>query len=93
MQLVARDAQGLGLACRFREQLFDMAELVFTQELLVAVGDKTALALHGADKPELLQVGVGALGGDDADAQLLGQLASARMLGSLAPAASVPDRI
>ena len=50
-----------------------MAELVFAQELLVALGDKTALALHGADKPELLQVGVGALGGDDADAQLFGQ--------------------
>ena len=51
-----------------------MAELVFTQELLVAFGDKTALALHGADKPELLQVGVGALGGDHADAQILGKI-------------------
>ena len=73
MQFVARDAQGFGLACRFRKQLFDMAELVFAQKLLVALGDKTALALHGADKPELLQVGVGALGGDDADAQILGE--------------------
>jgi hypothetical protein len=31
-----------------------MAELVFAQEFLVALGDKAALALHGADKPELL---------------------------------------
>lgn len=54
VQLVARDAQGFGLARRFRKQLFDMAELVFAQELLVALGDKTALALHGADKAELL---------------------------------------
>ena len=76
MQLVARDAQDFGLACRFRKQLFDMAELVFAQEFLVALGDKAALALHGADKPKLLQVGIGA-----------------RMLGSFAPAASVPERI
>lgn len=70
VQFVARDAQGFGLACRFRKQLFDMAELVFAQELLVALGDKAAFALHGADKPELLQVGVGALGGDDAHAKI-----------------------
>ena len=83
MQFVARDAQGFGLACRFRKQLFDMAELVFAQKLLVALGDKTALALHGADNPELLQVSIGALGSD----------ASAQRLGRLAPAASVPDKI
>lgn len=47
-----------------------MAELVFAQEFLVALGDKAALALHGADKAELLQVGVGALGGDDAHAKI-----------------------
>lgn len=90
MQLVARDAQGFGLACRFRKQLFDMAELVFTQEFLVALGDKTALALHGADKPELLQVGVGALVVMTLTPR---SLASARMLGSLAPAVSAPERI
>ena len=67
-----------------------MAELVFAQEFLVALGDKAALALHGADKPELLQVGVGALGGDALTPR---SLASARMLGSLAPVASVPERI
>ena len=70
VQLVARNAQGFGLARRFRKQFFDMAELVFAQELLVALGDKTALALHGTDKAKLLQVGVGALGGDDAHAQV-----------------------
>lgn len=67
-----------------------MAELVFTQELLVALGDKTALALHGADKPELLQVGVGGLVVMTLTPR---SLASARMLGSFAPAASVPERI
>ena len=90
MQFVARDTQGFGLACRFRKQLFDMAELVFAQELLVVLGDKTAFALHGADKPELLQVGVGALVVMTLTPR---SLASARMLGSLAPAASVPERI
>lgn len=90
MQLVARDTQGFGLACRFRKQVFDMAELVFVQKLLVALGDKGALALRGADKPELLQVGVGALVVMTLTPR---SLASARMLGSLAPAASVPDKI
>ena len=82
MQLVARNAQGFGLARRFRKQFFDMAELVFAQELLVALGDKTALALHGADKPELLQVGVGALGGDDAHAKIARERADAGEFGS-----------
>ena len=82
MQLVARDAQGFGLVRCFRKQLFDMAELVFAQELLVALGDKTALALHGADKPELLQVGVGALGGDDAHTQVARECADAGEFGS-----------
>lgn len=90
MQFVARDTQGFGLAYRFRKQIFDMAELVFAQELLVALGDKTALALHGADKPELLQVGVGRLVVMTLTPR---SLASTRMLGSLAPAASVPERI
>lgn len=90
MQLVARDAQGFGLARRFRKQLFDMAELIFAQEFLVALGDKTALALHGADKAELLQVGVGALVVMTLTPR---SLASARMLGSLAPEASAPERI
>lgn len=70
MQFVARDAQGFGLRSGLRKQLFDMAELVFAQEFLVALGDKAALALHGSDKPELLQVGVGTLGGDDAHTQV-----------------------
>ena len=82
MQFVARDAQGFGLFCRLRKQLFDMAELVFTQEFLVAVGNKAALALHGADKPELLQIGVGALGGDDAHAQVARECADAGEFGS-----------
>lgn len=82
VQLVARDAQGFGLARRFRKQLFDMTELVFAQELLVALGDKTALALHGADKPELLQVGVGALGGDDAHAKIARECTDAGEFGS-----------
>lgn len=77
VQLVARDAQGFGLRCCLCEQLFDMAELVFAQEFLVALGDKAALALHGADKPELLQVGVGALGGDDAHAKIARERADA----------------
>lgn len=90
MQFVARDAQGFGLFCRLRKQLFDMAELVFTQEFLVAVGNKAALALHGTDKPELLQIGVARLVVMTLTPR---SLASARMLGSLAPAASVPERI
>ena len=81
MQLVARDAQDFGLACRFRKQLFDMAELVFAQELLVALGDKTALALHGADKPELLQICIGTLGGDDAHAEVACERADAGEFG------------
>ena len=59
-----------------------MAELVFTQEFLVALGDKAALALHGADKAELLQVGVGALGGDDAHAQVARECTDAGEFGS-----------
>ena len=90
MQLVARDTQGFGLRCCLCKQLFDMAELVFAQEFLVALGDKTALALHGADKTELLQVGVARLVVMTLTPR---SLASARMLGSLAPAASVPERI
>lgn len=54
MQLIARDAQGFCLCRCLCKQLFDMAELVFAQELLVALGDKAAFALHGADKAELL---------------------------------------
>ena len=53
MQFIARDAHGFGLRCCLCEQLFDMAELIFAQEFLVALGDKTALALHSADKAEL----------------------------------------
>ena len=82
VQLVARDAQGFGLARRFRKQLFDMAELIFAQEFLVALGDKTALALHGADKAELLQVGVGALGGDDTHAKIARECTDAGEFGS-----------
>lgn len=59
-----------------------MAELVFAQEFLVALGDKTALALHGADKPELLQVGVGALGGDEAHAKIARECTDAGEFGS-----------
>lgn len=59
-----------------------MAELVFAQEFLVALGDKAALALHGADKPELLQVGVGALGGDDAHAKIARECTDAGEFGS-----------
>ena len=81
MQFVARDAQGFGLVCRLRKQLFEMAERVFTQEFLVAVGNKAALALHGTDKPELLQIGVGALG-DDAHAQVARECADAGEFGS-----------
>ena len=54
VQLIARDAQGFCLCRCLCKQLFDMAELVFAQELLVALGDKAAFALHGADKAELL---------------------------------------
>lgn len=90
MQFVARDTQGFGLACRFRKQIFDMAELVFAQELLVALGDKTALALHGADKPELLQVGVGALGGDDAHPKIAREYTDAGEFGSRS---ELPERI
>lgn len=82
VQLVARDAQGFGLARRFRKQLFDMAELTFAQEFLVALGDKAAFALHGADKPELLQVGVGPLGGDDAHAKIARECTDAGEFGS-----------
>lgn len=82
MQLVARDAQGFGLARRFRKQLFDMAELVFAQKLLVALSDKTTLALHSADKAKLLQVGVGALGGDDAYAKIARECTDAGEFGS-----------
>ena len=67
-----------------------MAELTFAQELLVALGDKATFALHGTDKPELLQIGVGALGGNDAYAQAARERANA---GSLAPGASAPARI
>ena len=82
MQLLARDAQGLCLCRCLCKQLFDMAELVFAQELLVALGDKAAFALHGADKPKLLQVGVGALGGDDAHAEVTCERADAGEFGS-----------
>ena len=59
-----------------------MAELVFAQKLLVALGDKTALALHGADKAKLLQVGVGTLGGDYAHAQVARECTDAGEFGS-----------
>ncbi len=59
-----------------------MAELAFAQELLVALGDKATFALHGTDKPELLQIGVGALGGNDAYAQAARERANAGKLGS-----------
>ena len=59
-----------------------MAELVFAQEFLVALGDKAAFALHGADKPELLQVGIGTLGGDNAHTQVAGECTNAGEFGS-----------
>ena len=59
-----------------------MAELVFAHEFLVALGDKAALALPGADNPELLQVGVGALGGDDAHAKIAREGTDAGEFGS-----------
>lgn len=82
MQLVARNAQGFGLARRLRKQFFDVAELVFAQEFLVALGDKTALALNGADKAELLQVGIGTFGGDDANAKIARERTDAGEFGS-----------
>lgn len=82
VQFIARDAHGFGLRCCLCEQLFDMAELIFAQEFLVALGDKTALALHSADKAELLQVGVGALGGDDTHAKIARECTDAGEFGS-----------
>lgn len=59
-----------------------MAELVFAQEFLVALGDKAALALHGADKAELFQVGIGTLGGNDAPAGVARERTDAGEFGS-----------
>ena len=47
--------------------------MFFPQQGGVLVGNKAAPALLGQDKAVALQILIGALGGDDADAQFFGQ--------------------
>ena len=55
------------------EQLLDVAEAFFAQQLEVAAGHEAALAGHRLDEALRFQLGVGALRRDDADAQIAGQ--------------------
>ena len=56
----------------------DAAQVLFAQQFHVARGHEVALAGHGVDIAGLQKLVVGALGGDDADAQILGQRADGR---------------
>ena len=55
------------------EQLLDVPEALLAKKLEVAAGHEAALAGHRLDEALELQLGVRALGRDDADAQVAGQ--------------------
>lgn len=66
VELARRDARAAGLLHRARHQVLDVLQALLAQKLHVAAGDEAALALHRLDEPLGLEVGVGALVGDDA---------------------------
>ena len=72
-QLLQGDAALAGLLYRLTEKFLRPAQLGLPQQLPVLVGHKAALAGNVLQKTVPLQLLIGPLGGDDRDAQLLGQ--------------------
>ena len=60
-------------AQQVRKSAYDMAQALLAEKLAVHARHEAALALHRLDETRRLKVGIGALGGDRADAQVTRQ--------------------